>query len=339
MPRIGGGFNPSTAPAQQPAPAAAPSPLDTVRSHLDAAAQSFGHGGGLIGGTAALITGQRHDPWNEAQQQQQAALQKQYQAYIGTGVFTPQEAQIATINPEAAKVLIAQKLGADKVKFAQLKDGLGAEHPAFINTSDQTINGQSMADYNKSNASTEGGGALGDTTKSGAEYLATLPPQIRGTVLAVAEGRQAPPTGFAASKPYWSKTIIPAVQQYDPSFDATNWGGRVAGVKDFSSGKSAETVKSLNKAIAHIGSLMGTATALNNGDYPALNWIENKASEAMGSGTQGSFRTNANAVADEVGKFFKSGNLSDHEIQEWKNNISEKCHPHSNGRRSASWQN
>ena len=63
-------------------------------------------------------------------------------------------------------MLIAQKLGKDKVKFAQLKDGLGGDHPAFINEDQQTINGQSIDAYNKQNASNSSAG-LGDMDQDG----------------------------------------------------------------------------------------------------------------------------------------------------------------------------
>jgi hypothetical protein len=330
MPRIGSGFPaasddtaqaPQPAP-QQPAPTAAPSPADTLSNHASAAWQSLRHGGGLIGGLSAAITGQRDDPQNDALQMQQAALQKQVAGLVAAGV--PKNlAQLAVINPKAAESIIPQYVGADKNKFVKIgQDGLGREQYGFVNEQDKTITPVKGPAGNGG----DNDGALGDMSKTGAAYLATLPPQVRGTVQAMVEGRVAPPSSFALSKPYW-QNMLAAAQNVDPTFDATQWSGRVAGVKDFTAGKSAESVKSLNQAIAHIESLMGSATALNNGNYPALNYLENKASEAMGSGTQGSFRTNANAVADEVGKFFKAGNLSDHEIQEWKANISENMSP------------
>jgi hypothetical protein len=333
MPRIGAGFPdddtpaaPSPAPAQQPAPAAAPSPPDTIRSHLIAGSQSMGNGGGLIGGLTALVTGQRHDPQNDADLKKQADLQKQYQAYIGTGAFTPQEAQIATINPEAAKVLIAQKLGKDKVKFAQLKDGLGGDHPAFINEDQQTINGQSVADYNKQNGG-NASAALGDPSKTGMDYLATLPPKERGTVQAMLDGRQPMPSSYARGKPYW-QNIIAAANNVDPTFDETTWPARVAGVKSFKSGADAGTVRSANQVLGHISDLTDKADDLHNGDHPAFNYVKNVWDSQMGSDAANNWTTQAHAVADELSAFMKgAGHSSDTEIQQWKESLSPNMSP------------
>ena len=255
---------------------------------------------------------------------QQAQLQKQIDARVAAGQSLVR-ARLAVINPTAAEKIDAEDFGAEKVKFAQLKDGLGADHPAFINTSNQTINGQSIADYTKQNGANNSSG-LGDMSLTGPEYLATVPPKPAGIIKAIAEGRQALPAGQALRSTYW-QNILQATQQYDPSFDAANYSGRLAGVKDFSAGKSAESVRSLNQALAHVGSLIDSAGALHNGNYPALNYIGNKFNEATGAGEQGAFRTNANAVADEVAKFFKGAGISDHEIQEWKANLSENLSP------------
>jgi hypothetical protein len=326
MPRIGNGFPddtapaaPSPAPAQQPAPAAPASPLSNFFNRAADGLESIAHGGSLLG----VIRGQPTDARSVQQQQ----LQKQYQAYIGTGVFTPQEAQIATINPEAAKVLIAQKLGKDKVKFAQLKDGLGAEHPAFINEDQQTINGQSIADYDKTNAATEGGGALGDTTKSGAEYLATLPPKQRGSVQAMLDGRQPFPGQYALNKPY-TQSLIAAANQVDPSFDAASWPARVAGMKSFKSGADAGTVRSANQVLGHISDLTDKADELHNGDYPSWNYVKNKWDSQTGSDAANNWVTQAHAVADELSSFMKgAGHSSDTEIHQWQESLSPNMSP------------
>src|SRR6202034_2763228 len=94
-------------------------------------------------------------------------------------------------------------------------------------------------------------GGLGDMSKSGPAYLATIPAQQRGIVQAMIEGRQPPPSSFALAKPYW-QNMIAAAQNVDPTFDAAGWSGRVAGVKDFASGKSAEMVRSANQTLQHV---------------------------------------------------------------------------------------
>jgi hypothetical protein len=355
MPRIGptAAFTPQPAPMpQQPAaaPAAAPSPLDIIRSHLDAGAQSFGHGGGLIGGTAALITGQRHDPQNEAHQQQLAQTQQLATALAGVGIAPQRALQLATIraiDPEAGRQLIEKEMGPPQAapqyawdpttkKAVKTYDTDAKDNFVTVQTGEDA---QGQKTFQKMNRATgemtpiasapgaDNGGGIGDTTKTGEEYLATLDPKIRGQVKALAEYRQAPPTGFAAAKPYWAKTIMPAVQQYDPTYDATQYGARAAGAKDFTSGKSSEMVRSANQTLQHVNALLDSADALHNGNYPTLNYVGNKANEMTGGGEPGAFITNAHAVADEMGKVFKGSNLSDSEIKAWADNLSPNMSP------------
>lgn len=339
MPRIGGGFldypehDPHTgetvAPVQQPAqPAAlaapAPSPVDDFGSHFKAGWQSMRHGGGLIGGISGLITGQRDDPQADLQARQQAQLRQQFTALVNAGL-SPQEATVAVLNPDAGKAIIAQKFTKpqnDSFSVVQTgEDGLGKKTFSRMNkaTGDMTpIASAPGADAN--------GGGLGDMSKSGAAYLATLPPQQAGIVKAMVEGRQPPPSSFALSKPYW-QNMLQAAQAYDPTFDATNWSGRVASVRDFAAGKSAEMVRSANQTLAHVDALLNSADDLHNGNYPSLNWVGNKYNEATGGGEPGAFRTNAHAVAEEMSKVFKGANMSDAEIHAWEENLSPNMSP------------
>jgi hypothetical protein len=161
---------------------------------------------------------------------------------------------------------------------------------------------------------------------TGKDYLASLPKAQANLVQQMVEGTIAPPSSFALAKPYWTN-MLAAAKNYDPTFDATAWGGRVAGAKDFSAGKSAEMVRSANQTLHHVGSLLDSFDALNNGNYPLINRIGNAAAEATGSGAQGSFRTNAHAVAEELSKVFKGSNLSDAEIHAWEQNLHENMSP------------
>lgn len=344
---------PAVIPAQQsaPLPQQLQAPTEnTFGDHLAAGAHNLLGGGSLanafVGGIAGLITGHRTDP----QAVQQENMRMQLQALINAGV--PREkAVLAVINPEFAKTIIPQAFGphpAENLGQGWVRDPqTGAVTRAYkpeqndnfvvVQTGEDGMGNKTFSQMNKATGertpiapppgADTGNGGIGDTTKTGAEYLATLPPNVRGTVLAVAEGRQAAPTGFAAAKPYWSKTIIPAVQQYDSSFDATNWGGRVAGVKDFSSGKSSEMVRSANQTIGHIGDLIGKMDALNNGDYPLLNKAGNLISSNTGGAAVTGFQQTAHAVADELSKVFKGAGISDHEIRQWEENLSPNMSP------------
>jgi hypothetical protein len=331
MPRIGaaagftlppGQLDPDTGEHVQPAQAAAPAapatnPISSFLGKAAAGLHSVAQGGSLYG----AVTGQPDDPQSLQKQQ----LQKQYQALVDAGV--PQkQAVLAVLNPEAAKVIIPQYVGADKNKFVQMKDGLGGDHPAFVNAENQTINGMSIADYNKAN-NTNATAGLGDMSLSGKDYLNSIPAQQRGTVQSMIDGRMAPPNGMARKSAYW-QNMIAAANHVDPSFDETQWPARVTGMKSFRSGADAGTVRSANQVLGHISDLTDMADELHNGNYPSLNFVKNTFNSATGGDASNNWVTQAHAVADELSSFMKgAGHSSDTEIQQWKESLSPNMSP------------
>jgi hypothetical protein len=338
------------APFQQPQqplpPILQPQSNSGVGDHLAAGARSFFgnlHGGlvnALIGGADALATGRRNDPAGLQQQ----TVQQTYQGLLDSGVPEPQ-ARLAAINPEYGKE-IAKALGpqtltplgegyvadrngnikrayepGDKNKIVKIgQDGLGREQYAVFNPADGSYKPVAQPGGDASS------GGLGNMDLTGKEYLASLPKKEANLVQQMVQGTIAPPSSFALAKPYWSN-LIAAAKNYDPTFDSTQWSGRVAGVKDFSAGKSSEMVRSANQTLHHVGSLLDSFDALNNGDFPWKNAVGNFVAEKTGSGAQGAFRTNAHAVAEELSKVFKGSNLSDAEIHAWEQNLHENMSP------------
>src|ERR1700749_466741 len=97
-----------------------------------------------------------------------------------------------------------------------------------------------------------GGGDLppppGDPTKTGEDYIATLPRGMAPTVKSMIEGRMAPPSSFAQSKPYWQQ-MMSAANQADPSFDQSQWSSRVTTRKAYESqarSSPSQVITSLN---------------------------------------------------------------------------------------------
>jgi hypothetical protein len=327
MPRVGNPdqFQPQqamTPPNAQPTQGQVPQQSQPDIPQLQASQPGFGafyqnlkHGGGLIGSIAAGVTGQRNDP----QGQQEALLQAQYRALIP--ILGEQKARLAVVSPEAGKLLLAQALGNDQYSVVQTgENDLGRKTFEVFNkkTGEHTPIAGAAADA---------GGGLGNMELSGKEYLATLPKAQQNQVIGMVEGTIPPPSSFAMSKPYWAN-LLAAAKNYDPTFDATKWAGRVAGVKDFSAGKSSEMVRSANQTLHHVGQLLDSMDELNNGQYPIKNAVGNAINERVfGTGEQGAFRTNAHAVAEELSKVFKGANLSDAEIKTWESNLSENMSP------------
>lgn len=278
---------------------------------------------GLLGGAIAGGIGLGQGTEQEQQAHQQRALiQAHYTALVNAGV-PPQKAMLAAISPEAAKKIVDEQFGSDNFSVAQTgENDLGRKTYQVFNKK----TGEFRPIPGSADTGAASAGGLGDMSKTGPEYLASLPKDQQNIVKGMAEGTIQPPSSFALSKPYWTK-MIAAAQNYDPTFDATKWSGRVAGVKDFSAGKSSEMVRSANQTLHHVGQLLDSMDNLKNGDYPLANRVGNAVAEATGSGAQGAFRTNAHAVAEELSKVFKGSNLSDAEIHAWEQNLHENMSP------------
>lgn len=307
-------------------PAQSPSFLQSaggndIGGHLMAGLQNFANSGGILpaiaNGISGLVTGQRTD---EAGLRQQS-LRAQYAALVP--LLGPQKAMLAVVSPEAAKTLIPQALS-NKARFTKIgQDSLGRETYGFVDENNQTVNGK---EYQPQAAGAEGD-PLGNTNLTGKEYLATLPKAQANTVQMMVEGKLAPPTSFAMTKPYW-QNMIAAAKNYDPTFDATAWAGRVAGVVDFSKGKSSEMVRSANQTIGHVGDLIDKMDALHNKQSPGYNAVGNYInSNILGQKGVIGFQQNAHAVADELSKVFKGAGISDHEIKQWEQNLSPNMSP------------
>lgn len=182
---------------------------------------------------------------------------------------------------------------------------------------------QADARISEHNANTMESGitAPGDTSKTGADYLKTIPEGLAGQVRALAEGRRAFPTGTALKDPQIQE-LIAAATQYDPTLDAANAATRVATRKDFTSGPTARNITSLNTALGHLGTLKTAADALDNRAFPMWNTLANAAETAVGDPRVKNFTIARDAVANELMRVFRgAGSGSMQEIEEWKNTI------------------
>jgi hypothetical protein len=102
----------------------------------------------------------------------------------------------------------------------------------------------------------------GDQTKTGADYLATLPANVRSTVQAIGEGRMPPPP--AGSRSARSQQILGELTQAYPGFDATQFPAYQKTRTEFTSGKTAAAINSYNTAIAHLGTMFDHVSGTNS---------------------------------------------------------------------------
>lgn len=259
--------------------------------------------GGPLGMIAGAIGGGMGMGRGTAQDQQQNALMQQYQALVP--ILGPEKAKLAVINPEAGKILISEAIS-NHQKFTKTgQDGLGREQYGFVDETNQTVNGKPLS----AQPAQDAGGGLGNMNLTGKDYLASLAPKDAKTVQGMVDGTLPVPSSFAMGKPYW-QNMIAAAKNYDPTFDGTQWSGRIAGVRDFAAGKSSEMVRSANQTIGHVGDLITKMDALNNGSYPLLNKAENFYNTSTGGAATTGFGQTAHAVADELSKVFKGAGIS-----------------------------
>lgn len=231
------------------------------------------------------------------------------------GISSPQQAYALNQQLQSMK-----KDNQSKYKVSVMKDG---RIMRVDDSGNVDVSGTSPAE-----AAAKPVPAIGDFSKTGEDYLATVPDTQKAIVQGVAEGLIPPPSPYKMGDPN-VQAIIAAAHQYDKSFDATTWSGRVAGQKDWATGgKSADIVKSLNQSIGHLSDLPSKFDALNNGQSPLANEAGNWWNQqVLGKPAVTGFKLNAHAVADEMGKLFKGAGLSDREIKQWEEGLGENMSP------------
>lgn len=128
------------------------------------------------------------------------------------------------------------------------------------------------------------------------------------------------PSGMALKTPYW-QNILSLAGEYDPDFDASQYNVRQKLRMDFTSGKSAENIRSLNTAVGHLDTLNKAAAALKNSSFKPYNTVANAAANMTGDKRTTDFSLAANAVAGELTKVFRGTGGSEQDIKDWKKTL------------------
>lgn len=165
----------------------------------------------------------------------------------------------------------------------------------------------------------------------------TLPGASSGTldgtdaiVQAIIDGRKA--LSAAEMKSPYGQNLMALVAKKDPAFDLVNYGARAKTRNDFVAGKSAENIKAINTAIAHMGALDEQMTSLGNSDSPvyntAANWLgKNVGRDPALQEKLASVSATAEGVAGEMAKVFRSTGMSEHEINAWREKFKDNTTP------------
>lgn len=180
-----------------------------------------------------------------------------------------------------------------------------------------------------------GSASAPDMTVTGDAFLKTLPAGVASQIKGYAEGKIQP-------SPYLMRTpagqqMMQLVSQYDPSFDAVNYGARAATQKDFTSGKAAQNITAINTAMGHLLGLrkaydnLDQGTFEGNGDFPALNAVKNFIGTQLGNENiqknTADVSTKAHAVSEELAKVFRSTGMAESDVKAWEDKIDAKATP------------
>lgn len=121
-------------------------------------------------------------------------------------------------------------------------------------------------------------------------------------------------SGFALKSP-WGQEVISRVREINPQFAGADYGANLTGIKQFTSGKNGNTIRSLNVAVQHLDQLGKLADALNNGDVPLFNKVAIAYQKQTGSAAPSNFDAAKKVVADEIVKAIvgSGGGVADRE--------------------------
>jgi hypothetical protein len=151
----------------------------------------------------------------------------------------------------------------------------------------------------------------GDFTKTGQEFLASLPPEDAAVVQKIASG-EIPLTTFSTRGGH-REALAKQVSAYDPTFNAT----RSTMWREFTSGPTGKNITSINTAISHMGTMSDLANALQNGDVQKVNQFVNFLAVQTGDPSITNLETARQAVGEELMRTFRVAGASEHEAQAW----------------------
>jgi hypothetical protein len=133
------------------------------------------------------------------------------------------------------------------------------------------------------------------------------PESIETVAQLIANGQMPLPSGSLFLRSPYGQAVVKRVGELKPDFQGGSYANRTAAMKDFTSGKSANTVRSLNVAIAHLGTLDALAAALGNKDVNLLNRAKNTWRTQTGSDLPTNFAAARAIVANEIVKAVTAG--------------------------------
>lgn len=243
---------------------------------------------------------------------------------VANGVFTALTAkdQFSVLHQRSQEDLDKSKFG-ETQRHNRADEGLKGQSNAIAGENAATNRGR--LNFEESKPLTEIGklnadytsGKITKTDHDNAVAKATAgsdPAVIDEVAKHIADGSMPPMTGQAMRTPGGMRTMA-RVYEINPDYDAKNYGTQAKALKDFSTGKQGNTVRSLNVAMDHLDTLSQLGDALRNGNVQSFNKVAQALAEQTGQPAPTSFDAAKKIVSDEVVKAIvgSGGGVSDRE--------------------------
>lgn len=140
----------------------------------------------------------------------------------------------------------------------------------------------------------------GDFTKTGEEFLQTIPLRDRALVKKLGDYEQDPKT--LSVRGGHREEMLKLATQYNPQYDDTQYANKRRAIAQFGSGPIGSTVRSITVAVEHIDTLKRAADALKNGSFTPGNKVWNETAKVLGQAPPNTFEALRDIVANEVVK-------------------------------------
>lgn len=248
------------------------------------------------------------------------------------GAIDPQTRALFMANPQIAEAVAASRLtpGTKKLQFSPMGQGyVFDERTGAMSPVNGNMAGQGGGELPIVNVDARGNRDPAQET----QFLQAIgDPALAAEVKGIAD-YTIDPAKSVALKGGRREYVLGLVQQFDPSYDMTQFGARSAARKYFSGGGAgSQAIQSANTTIGHVADLKKDFAELHNSDYPMVNAIGNPLAIETGhkdiQAAMGRFNTSADAVSSELAKVFKgSGATSEQEILEWRRGLSPNMAP------------
>ena len=151
----------------------------------------------------------------------------------------------------------------------------------------------------------------GDETKTGDEYIASLPTGVAATIKAIHEGREAPPS--TGSRSPAAQTILSALNHAYGDYDATKYPTYLDLRKKFADGPEGKGINSLNTVETHLARMFQHVNAPNTSGG-----ITGKVTGFFGDKDVRALDIDRTAVATELSKAYAAGQISEGEVKDWE---------------------